>query len=168
MDFNKGETYFGGIFSLSPNMDPEGEGSPFLPGFVLLVQHYQYLLSAPNDECVSSTDLGLGSCYDNGILCKRPLRALKIYSQGFVDDGTEPSLLVEVRFLDNMDVSQLIPFHCNWPKRQGYAFPVIPTSDVFYTVQNPMLSLQTLQPTQPGPTPLHTSLYHSATTGRCQ
>jgi hypothetical protein len=84
MDFNKGEAAFGGIFSLSPNMDPEAEGSPFPPGFVSLVQHshYEYLLLAPNDECVSRTDLGLGSRHDNEILCKIPLRALKINSQG--------------------------------------------------------------------------------------
>ncbi len=33
-----------------------------------------------------------------------------------------------------MDVSQLIPFHDRGAERQGYAFPVIPTSDVSYTV----------------------------------
>jgi hypothetical protein len=127
MDFNKGETDFGDIFSLSPDMDPEAEGSPFPPGFVSLVHsHYDYLLSAPNDECVSSTDLGLGSRYDNGILCKKPLRALKIYSRGLVE-GTAPSLLVEVGFLGNLDVSQLIPFHYLASEKQGYAFPVIPT-----------------------------------------
>ncbi len=136
MDFQTGETNFGGIFALSPDMNPEAEGSPFPPGFVSLVHsHYEYLLSAPNDECVSSIDLGLGSRYDNGILCKKPLRALKIYSHGLVNDGTAPSLRVEVEFLGNAfstDVSQLIPFH--EADQQGYSFPVIPSSDVSYTV----------------------------------
>jgi hypothetical protein len=33
-----------------------------------------------------------------------------------------------------MNVSQLIPFHYMASEKQGYAFPVIPTSDVSYTV----------------------------------
>jgi hypothetical protein len=140
VDFNKGETDFGGIFSLSPDMDPEAaEGSPFPPGFVSLVHsHYAYLLSAPNDVCVSSTALGFGSRYDNGILCKIQLRALKIYTT-FDNDGSEPSLLVEVKFTDDDGsstvVDQTIPYHYNWPVKQGYSFPVIPApDDVSYTV----------------------------------
>ena len=56
MGFQKGETNFGGIFSLSPTSSTED--SPFPDGYVSLVSSkYTYLLASPG--CLLSEDLGL-------------------------------------------------------------------------------------------------------------
>eukprot|EP00934_Nitzschia_sp_Nitz4_P001960 Nitzschia sp. Nitz4//scaffold89_size161592//205//3093//NITZ4_002358-RA/size161592-processed-gene-0.210-mRNA-1//-1//CDS//3329559556//1960//frame0 len=143
--FQEGTTEFGGIFSLSP--DYSSDSSPFPPGYVSLVsEEYKYLLKAPNSICVSSDDLGMGIRYDHGILCKRPLRSLKIYSQGMQTASDPPSLKVKVWF-DNPDgvashskskpsAAQWIPYHQvgddGKTNRQGYSLPVFPLADVSY------------------------------------
>ncbi len=88
----------GGIFTLSP---PDAqrvmngaviEHLIFPPGFVLLVSSkYLYLASLPGQICVLSTQHGYGQVYDGGILCRVPLRALKLYLQGLVP-GSAPNL----------------------------------------------------------------------------
>jgi hypothetical protein len=145
MYFKRGDTDFGGIFSLSPT-STMGR-TPFPAGFISLVSdRYDYLLDAPNDVCQSSYHLGLGDRYDNGILCKVPLRALKVYSRDLKDDGTAPSLKVDVWFNNRAGVkahtttypstSQFFPFHQigdnGKSNRQGYALPVIPSMSVSY------------------------------------
>merc|ERR1719261_2344916 len=112
----------------------------FPPGFVSVASgHYTYLLSAPNNLCVTAASLGSLEAvrYDNGILCKVPLRALKIYSRN-LDYATAPSLTVDAWFdglgiasqsLNPPTVSQSVNFHAtggsNWPLKQGYSLPVI-------------------------------------------
>lgn len=143
MAFQHGETNFGGIFSLSPNSDVSK--SPFPKGYVSLVSdRYDYLLDAPRDVCVSSYHLGLEDRYDNGILCKVPLRSLKVYSRGLRDNSEVPSLKVEVWFNNHNGIAQhsatrpsttqFYPFHQidGDSKRQGYSFPVIPSLSVSY------------------------------------
>lgn len=154
----RGRTGGGGIFSLSPpdanavmSATPEQQAAMrnqlFPPGFVSVASgHYTYLLSAPGDLCVTAASIGSveASRYDAGILCKVPLRALKIYTRN-LEVGTAASLQVEVWF-DNLGIAsqlsnpptttQAIEFHAvaglMGGMKQGYTFPVIPTSDVSY------------------------------------
>jgi hypothetical protein len=128
----------GGVFTLSPPdaqrvmNGGELEHSIFPSGFVSLVSSkFSYLLSLPNQVCVPSTQFG--QLYDGGILCRVPLRALKVYSQGLVP-GNAPNLKVEIWFnkggvanqIGNPDSTQLIGFHqTGWTPRQGFSFPVI-------------------------------------------
>jgi hypothetical protein len=145
MSFQKGDTDYGGIFTLSP--DSQESNSPFPDGYISLVSdRFDYLLDTPEDLCKSSYHLGIGRRFDNGILCKTPLRALKVYTRGLKDDGKAPSLKVEVWF-DNSDgiqghskkrpsTTQYYPFHQigddGETNRQGYSLPVIPSLDVSY------------------------------------
>ena len=48
--------------------------------------------------CVTADSLGLGARYHWGILCRRPLRALKVYSldQDVDSQADAPALLLEV------------------------------------------------------------------------
>ena len=143
--------HHGGVFSLSPPdaqraQEAEQGGAPltnniFPPGFVSLVSwKYTYLLSVPNNACVVSDSLGevYGRCYDHGILCKVPLRALKIYSRG-LNVGSAPKILLEAWFGSNSfdeqsnrqpDARQEISYnqigHDGQTQKQGYSVPVIP------------------------------------------
>jgi hypothetical protein len=145
--------HHGGIFTLSP---PDAtkvisgnilDNSFFPPGFVSLVSSkFSYLLSVPDDLCILSSSLGdnMGFIYDNGILCKRPLRALKLYSRGLFSNSA-PKLSVEIWFNDEGIVGQQnlpnvvheIGFHQvgndneSHPK-QGYSIPVIPGIEQSY------------------------------------
>lgn len=144
--------HHGGIFTLSPDSaaavlsSDETEDLVFPSGYVSLVsQHFTYLLSAPNNACVTSTSLGLGTRYSNGILCKVPLRALKIYSRN-QNSSTGSAMLVEVWFDDQgvasqtnpPSASQIIGFHQigdnGRSEKQGYSFPVIPGTTQSYRV----------------------------------
>lgn len=141
---------FGGIFCLSPTdatkvMDgKEIEESFFPPGFVSLVSSkFAYLLSTPANVCVLSSDIGYGEQYDNGILCKVPLRGLKIYSRGLVST-TAPRLSVDIYFrkggirnqTGTPDISASIGFHQigedGQSAKQGYSLPVVPGTDHSY------------------------------------
>jgi len=143
----------GGVFTLSPpNADTvmggtELPASFFPPGYVSLVSSkFNYLLNAPNNACVKSTTLGsyYGQVYYDSILCKKPLRTLKLFSRGLVSYSA-PQLKLEVWFnneglagqdLGGADVSQMIGFHQvggnDQTLKQGYALPVIPGSEQSY------------------------------------
>jgi len=125
---------YGGIFSSSPGTSTIG--SSFFPqGYVSLVSDkFGYLLQF--DVCRHSTnDLGLGERYDGGVLCRRPLRALKIYTRGLVS-GTAPPLLLEIWVDNNEMQSATIPFHQTGGDRetdkQGYSIPVLLDPSYFY------------------------------------
>jgi len=135
---------FGGVFTLSPpnaqHVMSGGvlENSIFPPSFVSLVSSkFSYLLALPGEICVLS-EAHYGQRYDKGILCKVPLRALKIYSRELRPESA-PNLKVEMwfnkggRLTGSPNSSQIIYFHQtgNTPK-QGYALPVIPSTDHFY------------------------------------
>lgn len=136
---------YGGIFSLSPPNarvvmnGGELEASIFPPGYVSLVSNkFTYLLNLP-DLCNRSSDISLGSLYPDAILCKVPLRSLKIYTRGLYS-GSAPDFLMKMWYnkggVQNQtgfpDASQIINFHqigadnAN-PSKQGYSFPVIPS-----------------------------------------
>jgi hypothetical protein len=136
----------GGIFSLSPSdaalvMDGvEIDGSFLPPGFVSLVSNkFSYLLETPGNVC----QLSNSKQYDNGILCKVPLRALRIYSRGLTSQNA-PELQVEAFFKKGGISAQTgeaasstsIRFHQigrdNQTNKQGYSLPVIPGTDHSY------------------------------------
>ena len=144
----------GGIFSLSPddaNVVMEGgqlENSFFPNGFVSLVsEKFTYLLAAPNNICVRSASLGneYSTLYGGSILCKVPLRALKIYTRNLTSNSAR-NLKVKVWFNTfglsgqnvTPDVEQEIGFHQIGgdysSKRQGYSLPVIPGKDKSYSL----------------------------------
>ena len=137
---------FGGIFSLSPpnadKMIQSGnlEGSIFPPGFVSVVSsQFRYLLSIPGGKCVESSSLQLEVIFDNGILCKVPLRSLQIYSRNLVSFSA-PNMLVQAWFgIDSTSTphsSQEIGFHQvgndYQTTKQGYSLPVVPGSENTY------------------------------------
>ena len=67
--------------------------------FFILCSPFDYgtdLLFLPGQPCVLSDSIAseFGFPYDNGILCKVPLRALKVYSRG-QSAGSAPNLKVE-------------------------------------------------------------------------
>lgn len=118
----------------------ELQTSIFPPGYVSLVsEKYTYLLDIPNNVCMRSGDISatFGRLYSHGILCKIPLRSLKIYSRGLLS-GTAPDLFVEMYYnkgsVDNQigpsDASQLVGFHQVGndyaSRKQGYSFPIVP------------------------------------------
>jgi hypothetical protein len=135
----------GGVFSLSPPnaqavMNGETlDSSIFPPGYVSLVSNkFTYLLVLP-DICIKSSDIStsIGMIYSDGILCKVPLRSLKVYTRGLLS-GNAPDLLVKMWYnkggVENQSISpdapQTIGFHQirsdNESPKQGYSFPVIP------------------------------------------
>ena len=141
----------GGIFTLSPS-DAEVvmqggnvDGSMFPPGFVSVVSsRFNYLLNAPNNVCVLSSSLGadMGVVYDDGILCKVPLRSIKVYSRNLIS-STASTMLLQAWFngrssSNTPHSSQNVGFHQvgndNQTKKQGYSFPVIPGSENTYRI----------------------------------
>jgi hypothetical protein len=145
--FQDGDTNHGGVFTLSPpNAQVVMNGavlnnSIFPAGYVSLVSNkYEYLLSLPGNICTGSSDISstIGKLYSNGILCKIPLRSLKIYTRG-LNKGTAPNLMAEMWFnqggVENQsvppDASQLVRFH-SLGQKQGYSLPVIPGTEHSY------------------------------------
>lgn len=141
----------GGIFSLSPSdaatviSGNTLENSFLPPGFVSLVSSKFWYLLTNKRACISSTSLGdsIGYIYDRGILCRLPLRALKVYSRG-LNSRNAPKLVVETWFNDRgirgqngaPNVVQEIDFHQvggdGQTPKQGYSLPVIPGPDQSY------------------------------------
>jgi hypothetical protein len=105
-----GVATMGGIFSLSPPEEANIDGGFLPPGFcALCAGTYAFLLGLQMDGgdtgdgsggaiCVTADSLGLGARYHWGILCRRPLRALKVYSldQDVDSQADAPALLLEV------------------------------------------------------------------------
>ena len=139
----RGRTGGGGVFSLSPpNAAQVMTGAPlphsiFPIGYVSLASsHYTYLTST--EFCTPSDDMGLGSRYSGGILCKSPLRAVKVWSTNF-QKSTAPSLKVEMWLGTDQsvppDASQMVNFHQIADLgggKQGYSLPVLILEDVSY------------------------------------
>jgi hypothetical protein len=138
--------HHGGLFTLSPpdaQLVIEGgilENSLFPPGFVSLVSSkFTYLLQVPGSVCVLSSSISAeyGVQFDNGILCRVPLRALKMYTKGQVSFmATDLKVEMWNRLggiagqTGSPDASQLIGFHqigADYQSaRQGYSLPIIP------------------------------------------
>ena len=143
----------GGVFTLSPpdvSRVQSGEkidDALFPEGFVSLVSSkFTYLLSIPGDVCVLSNSLGsnMGFLYDYGILCKVPLRVLKVYSRDLTSSSA-PDMRVDMwvkeggiasQATSDPDASQLIGFHQigadRSTKKQGFSLPVIPGTQHSY------------------------------------
>ena len=130
MYFHKDANHWGGIFALAPPEASNPSGHIFPAGFQSLCSfYYDYLLSIDSGAtCVTASSLGLGARYDNGILCRSPLRALRIYTYGLVN-STAPQLTVQLWQSGAKVSEQLILFHHigadGASKKQGYAFPVV-------------------------------------------
>ena len=81
----------------------------------------------------------MSDIYDNGILCKVPLRSFKLYSRNLISSSA-PNVFLEAWFGEGdgavPDASQTIGFHQvggdNQTKKQGYSFPVVPGAENTY------------------------------------
>lgn len=115
---NRGANGRGGIFTLSPPecdaTNPNPEGHIFPPGYCSLVSStFEYLLAHGDGSCVTSASLGVADKYDNGILCSRPLRSLKVYTRGDNVAGGKAALTVTLlkdgAVLSTQAASQFVP-----------------------------------------------------------
>lgn len=73
----------GSVYNLSPE-DAQNQKSEIFPlGFQGVCHgHHTYLLNFDDGTtCVTSASLGMDKQYENGILCKKPLRRLEIFTQ---------------------------------------------------------------------------------------
>lgn len=131
---NFGGGLFGGVFVLAPPEMPNAQGHIFPAGYVALASSsYPYLLQLRDTGgsalCVSAVSLGVATRYDNGILCRAPLRTIKVYSRGLTR-ATAVSLLVEIWQGEGLVTSVAVPFDQRGgdgeTRKQGYAFPVVP------------------------------------------
>ncbi len=139
----------GGIFSLSPpNAAIVMNGgtlvnSLFPIGYVSVVSSkFTYLLDHPNRVCVKSSDISpeMENRYDRGILCKVPLRSLKVYSRNQLTRNNPPDLRVNAWFNGSRNgapnAAQNLRYHQsgpdNIPHKQGYSIPVIPGAENTY------------------------------------
>jgi hypothetical protein len=137
-DFNNGETNFGGIFTLSPeNIAAKANGETFdffPPEYNSVVgQSFPYLLNLPEENCVRSSDIGLGSRYGNGILCEASLTALKIFTRNH--SGGNLLLTVYDKQTDAQLAQQQVPHLNITDRKQGYSVPVISGDKYRYTVR---------------------------------
>mmetsp|Transcript_20603 Transcript_20603/g.50593 ORF Transcript_20603/g.50593 Transcript_20603/m.50593 type:complete len:1472 (+) Transcript_20603:229-4644(+) len=126
----------GGIFALSPEETDTVQNGGILPdaffppGYVSLVSNkFDYLLQLPGKICVPSQEVR-GGLYHDGILCKVPLRALRVYTRS-------PSSQLKLDIWWNREngvrgqngpptATQYVNFHRSGASsRQGFAVPVI-------------------------------------------
>lgn len=97
MYFHEVANHYGGIFTLAPPEAANPDGHIFPPTFSSLASSYfTYLLPlGGGGTCVTSASLGVAARYDGGILCRAPLRPLRVYTRD-LSNGTAPRLHVEV------------------------------------------------------------------------
>ena len=140
--------YAGGIITLSPPdcASASGAGGFFPAGYCSLVSsNWTYVLDFPG-VCARSWQLDnafpgvsasiLSSWYGNGLVCKAPMRSLRIYTNG---TNTIPRLQLEIfEIATNTRISIfMVPFfRIQASIRQGYAFPVIPDPRYEYRISN--------------------------------
>lgn len=132
----------GGVFVLAPPEEPNPSGHIFPPSFCALASAtHAYLLALKlrdgEDACVTAASLGLATRYDDGILCRRPLRALRLYTRG-LSTASAPQLSVELWQGGARASAAAVAFHVTGgdgaTKKQGYALPVATGDDVEYRV----------------------------------
>jgi len=125
----------GGIFVLSPNDIPNTSGKLFPPGYVSLVSgNFSYLLNINGGICTTASSLNLGDRYSNGILCKKPLTRLDIFSDSFVEANRGIALTMQV-FQSGVKIADApMPFQFTNTRKQGFTIPVIPDLDFQYVV----------------------------------
>jgi hypothetical protein len=128
----------GGMFVLSPDDIPNTSDGFFPAGYVSLTSGvFNYLLQLDGGKtCINSSSLGLGTRYNNGLLCKKTLRRLNIYSDnnGCADRGT--TLKIEVfDYATKAKIAQgLMPFQYTTARKQGYAIAVVPDLSYEYVI----------------------------------
>jgi len=128
----------GGMFVLSPDDIPNNSGN-FLPaGYVALTSNsFPYLLSLEGGQvCTTSVSLGLGKRFNNGILCKKTLRRLNLYSDSY--SRTDRGITIKLQVFDSNTNAKLaeaqVPFQYTTDKKQGFTIPVIPDLAYKYVV----------------------------------
>ena len=132
MYFQADANHFGGIFALAPPEAANPTGHIFPPTFQSLCSHYySFLLGIDGGAtCVTAASLGadIGARYDGGILCRSPLRPLRVYTHSLTL-ATAPRLRVQLWQSGVMVSELLMPYHQigddGSTKKQGYAFPVV-------------------------------------------
>lgn len=126
MYFQADANHYNGVFTLSPAEGANPHGTIFPAGFQSLCSHYfSYLLSLDDGStCVTAASLALGPRYDHGILCRVPLRTLRVYTRG-LSKSVAKALRVELWQGGVRKSTLLMPFHqVGSTKKQGYALPV--------------------------------------------
>ena len=119
----------GGLFVLSPPEEANAAGSVFPAGYCALVSGtFSYLAAIDaGASCATAASLGVGTRYSDGVLCSRPLRALRIYTRGLTE-ATAQRLSVELWQGGTLQSSLLLPYHQigddGSTRKQGYALPV--------------------------------------------
>ena len=142
----------GGIFTLTPpnalqvSQGIRLEESFFPHPYVSLVSNkYTYLITHP--DCNYSKDIGItqverlrnGEVYgENSILCKVPLRVLRIYTKDVVSNI---QMKLKVWFKKEVDEEEsnestfeIVDHFSITPKKQGYAIPVVPGDENTYKI----------------------------------
>eukprot|EP00808_Paulinella_micropora_P018677 g74680.t1 len=125
----------GGSFVLAPPHGENQEGNLFPKGYQSLTTNYwAYLLDFRFENggriCVRSAELGLGERYDEGILCKGPLRRLVVWT----DTGSAAALKLNVQAMEGRFATSLImPFMAHGDKN-GFTAPVLAIPTVTYTL----------------------------------
>lgn len=141
--YQKAANNYGGIITMGP--DDEAQPNNFFPknsGYMSTVSHvHTWLLALGGGAtCTKASDLGLEQRYDNGILCKKPMRRLTIYTRGLTPATKGAPLTVDVfeggnkvttAIVEWFMIGQDISFNT---RKQGYAMPVIPGTDIEYRV----------------------------------
>ena len=143
---NENATNFGGIFTMSPpecsenllrNSSQAKDADSFIEGgFCSVVSgRYTYLSALPVCSRTEQLSNALKKRYASGILCKGPLRALKIFSHSLPEGYDEQKLRVEIflnaKTIDEQnqqqvaDAEMFIPFH-KVSNKQGFSVPVLP------------------------------------------
>ena len=130
----------GGMFVLAPPEEANPSGNIFPAGFCALAsKSYGYLLDFGSSVCVTAASLNLANRFDDGILCKRTLRPLRVWTRN-LNGATAKALVVKVyRKSDGQLIATHTQpfFHIGGTRKQGYALPIIPGRDLEY-----QLSLQ--------------------------
>lgn len=83
---NRNNPTRGATYSLSPPDAANPKSNMFPRGFQSVCHGmHTYLLTLDNGAtCVTSASLGLATQYENGILCKKPLRRLEVFTQVYL------------------------------------------------------------------------------------
>ncbi|KAL6070177.1 G8 domain-containing protein [Balamuthia mandrillaris] len=115
----------GSIYALSPEDADNPDGIMFPPGYQALVHGVHIYLLDLDDHCDTAEDLGVGQEWNGGILCKKPIRRLDIYTQGLTDDS-HGSVTVEVHKDGSLLTQADMRFNkVGSTRKEGFTFPVL-------------------------------------------
>ncbi|GMI15001.1 hypothetical protein TrVE_jg10975 [Triparma verrucosa] len=120
------------VFVMAPDWSAsDGDDStPFPSPHISLAssKYSNFLLSYDSlNTCVTSTSLGVGNRFTQGILCSKPLRVMKIWTFD-QDEATAPALEVEIWRDGELILTastKLYAIGSPTGRKQGYRFPVV-------------------------------------------